>query len=91
MPFIFYLATMNFTVIFGQDLIDELKNIEDGDHAAIKFTKQTMFFVVVGCTIALQIYWVLNIVQEIKEVLREGCDYLTDIWNYLDMLITITS
>lgn len=91
MPFLFYLITMNFTVIYGQELIDELKLIDSGDFEVKKFAKQSMYLIVVSCMILMQIYWVWNIIQEIKEILREGCNYLKDIWNYLDITISFIS
>jgi len=91
MPFLFYLITMNFTVIYGQELIDELKLIDSGDFEVKKFAKQSMYLIVVFCMILMQFYWVWNIIQEIKEILREGCNYLKDIWNYLDITISFIS
>lgn len=87
-PFFFYLIAMNFIVIFGQDFIDELMNVDE-DHLAKKLTKHTMYLVIISSCCLIQIYWLWNIRNECNELLREGWDYLKDIWNYLDIAISI--
>ena len=42
-----------------------------------------------GGIAVIELYWLYNFWTEVKELCRDGCDYLSDPWNYLDLAITV--
>ena len=80
---------MNFIVLAGSELIDEIhkyESWEDEDTWTL-----TLHYIIMVCLIFAIIYWIKNVYNEIKELWRDRCSYFDDVWNYLDVPISVVS